>query len=175
MRVEPVPFHLPLPGRDTMGFDGIRSISYRVHGLLHLDGEIATFEWSTTRHSERVSLTGVSVNDDATPPELLDVPVAWIADATLAGGWWRPRLVLRGRRLDAFDGVPGCGLGTVSLRLRWRDRPRAGAMAAALAGAARAWALGEGDAAPQALAGSAIVVDPATRGAATGAEGPPAA
>jgi hypothetical protein len=152
MRVEPVPFHLPLPGRDTMGFDGIRSVSYRVHGLLHLDGEIATFEWSTTRHSERVSLTGVSVNDIATPPELLDVPVAWIADATLAGGWWRPRLVLRGRRLDAFDGVPGCGLGTVSLRVRWRDRPLAGAMAAALAGAARAWALGDGDSAPQALA-----------------------
>ena len=151
MRVEPVPFHLPLPGRDTLGLDGARSVSYRILGLLHLDGQITTFEWSTTRHSERVSLTGVSVNDDETPLELLDVPVAWIADATLAGGWWRPRLVLRGRRLDAFDGVPGAGLGTVSLRVRRRDRPLAEAMAAALVGAARAWALGDGDSAPPAL------------------------
>lgn len=151
MRVEPVPFHLPLPGSDTLGFDGARSVSHRIHGLLHLDGEVMTFEWSATRHSERVALTGVSVHDDATPPELLHVPVAWIAEATLGGGWWRPRLLLRGRRLDAFEGVPGAGLGTVSLRVRRRDRPLAGALAAALAGAAKAWALGEGDSVPRAL------------------------
>ena len=144
MRVEPVPFHLPLPGRDTMGLDGLRSVSYRIHGLLHLDGDVVTFEWSTSRHSERVSLTSVVVADDATPPELLDVPTQWVAGAVLVGGWWRPRLVLRGRRLDAFDGVPGAGVGAVTLRIARRDRPVAAAMVAALAGVAREWALGDG-------------------------------
>jgi hypothetical protein len=151
MRVDSVPFQVQLPGRDTMGFDGMRSVSYGVHGLLHLDGDIATFEWSTTRHTEIVSLTDISEHDDETPPDLLDVPAAWIADATLTGGWWRPRLVLRGRRLDAFVGVPGARPGIVSLRVRRRDRPLAMAMAAALASAAAAWQLGELDAAPRAI------------------------
>jgi hypothetical protein len=151
MRVESVPFQVPLPGRDTIDLDGIRSVSYGIHGLLHLDGEFATFEWSTTRHTEIVSLTDISENDDATAPELLDVPVAWIAGATLTGGRWRPRLVLRGRRLDAFVGVPGAGPGIVSLRVRRRDRPLAMAMAAALAYAAGTWQLGEEETAPRAM------------------------
>lgn len=133
MIVEPVPFQVPLPGRDTIGLDGIRSTTWRLHGLLHLDADVLVFEWSTVRHSERVSLTSVTVKDDVTPAELLDVPVAWIADAELRGAWWRPRLVLRGRRLDAFDGIPGAGPGTVSLPVRRRDRAIAAAMAAALA------------------------------------------
>jgi len=128
-----------------MGFWGIRSVSHRIHGLLHLEHDVMAFEWSTLRHSEHVSLSGVRVEDDATSPELLEVPLAWVADARVAGGWWRPRLVLRGRRLDAFDGVPGAEPGTVTLRLLRRDRPLAAALAAALAGAARSWALGEGD------------------------------
>lgn len=146
MRVEPVPFRFSLPGRDTIGFDGIRSESYSVHGLLHLDGEFATFEWSTTRHREIVSFTDISEDDESTQPELLDVPVAWIADARLTGGWWRPRLVLRGRRLDAFTGLPGARPGVVSLRVRRHDRPLALAMAASLTDAARGRWLNEGDA-----------------------------
>jgi hypothetical protein len=134
-----------------MGLDGIRSVSYQLHGLLHLEADVATFEWSTVRHSERVSLTSVKVEDDASEPELIEIPAAWIADATLQGRWWRPRLVLRGRRLDAFDGVPGAGPGTVTLRVRRRDRALAGAMVAAIAGAARAWALGEDQAPPPLL------------------------
>ena len=149
MAIEPLPFHLPLPGRDTMGFDGLRSVSYRVQGLVHLDGDVVTFEWSTTRHTEHVSLTKINVEDDATAPELLEVPTAWIANAALTGGWWRPQLVLRGRRLDAFDGVPGAGVGSVALRVQRRDRPIARAMVAALEANARRWALEEKPAAPE--------------------------
>jgi hypothetical protein len=135
MATEPVPFQLALPGRDTLGFDGARSVSYRVHGLLHLEGDTFTFEWSTARHVEHVSLTRVHVDDHATPPELLDVPVTWIADARVTGGWWAPRLVLRARRLDAFDGVPGAEPGSVALRIARRDRAIAAAMVDALTAA----------------------------------------
>jgi hypothetical protein len=135
MGTEPVPFHGTLAGRDTLGLDGARSVSYRVHGLLHFDGGVLTFEWSIARHSEQVSLGRVDVEDDVAPPELLCVPLAWIAEARLTGGWWLPRLVLRGRRLDAFDGVPGAQPGAVALRVRRRDRALAAAMAAVLADA----------------------------------------
>lgn len=151
MAVEPVPFYLPLPGRDTLGLDGAQSISYRVHGMLHLDDDMATFEWITTRHSEQVSFFGVDVDDEETQPELLDLPVSWIAGAALKGAWWRPRLVLRSRRLDAFDGAPGGGRGTITLRIRREDRQVARTMADALADAGRTWALGDGDSDPRAL------------------------
>ena len=132
MTPEPVPFTVPLPGRDGFGLDGIRSVSYRVHGLLHFDGETVTFEWRTARHVEHVSLLGVDVDDDTSEPELLDVPWAWIADARLVRAWWLPRLELRARRLDAFDGVPGAGPGTIGLRVARRHRALAAAMAKAL-------------------------------------------
>ena len=120
--IEPVPFTVPLPGSDTLGLHGARSETWRVQGLLHFDGEILTFEWSTTRHVEQVSLGGVDVDDDASPPELLDVPLMWIAEARLVRRWWSTRLEFRGRRLDAFDGVPGAAPGILTLRIARRDR-----------------------------------------------------
>jgi hypothetical protein len=132
MTAESVPFQVALPGHDTLDFDEVRSESYRVHGLLHLDEDILTFEWSTSLRVERVSFAGVEVDDDVTEPEFLEIPVAWIAEARVTGGWWAPRLRLRGRRLDAFDGVPGADLGKLVLRIARRDRALAAAMAAAL-------------------------------------------
>lgn len=139
--IEPVPFTLPLPGSDTLGLHGARSETWRLQGLLHFDGETVTLEWSTTRHVEQVSLTGVDIDDEASPPELLDVPVGWIAEARLVRQWFTTRLVLRGRRLDAFDGVPGAAPGTLTLRIARRDRALAEAMIEHLK-AARALAAG---------------------------------
>jgi hypothetical protein len=39
------------------------------------------------RHVEQVPLTRIRVRDEATASELLDAPVAWIAEARLTGGW----------------------------------------------------------------------------------------
>lgn len=150
MGSEPVPFQVALPRRDTLGLDGARSVRSRVHGLVHFDGNIVTFEWSTSRRVEQISLTGVGVVDDVTVPDLLDVPAAWIADARLTGGWWAPRLRLRGRRLDAFDGVPGAGQGTLVLLIARRDRVIATAMADALT---RARLLGPAESGPELLGG----------------------
>lgn len=132
MVVEPVPFRIALPGSDTLGLDGARSVSSQLHGLLHLEGEALSFEWRTVRHVEQVTLVSIRVADETTPPEWLDIPVEWIADAHLTGGWWAPRLNLRARRLDAFDRVPGAGPGTVVLPIARRDRPLAAALVEAL-------------------------------------------
>lgn len=132
MRVEPVPFRLPLPGRDTLGFEGARSVWYRIYGLLHFDGETLTFAWSAIRHLEQVSLAGVSIRDDALPPELVELPAAVISEARLTGGWWAPRLRLRARQLDAFDALPAAAPGAIVLRIARRDRALATAMVEAL-------------------------------------------
>ena len=130
--VEPLPFRLPLPGRDTLGFDGARSVWYRIHGLLHFDGNTLTFEWSAMRHLEQVSFTGVSVRDDTLPPELVELPATLITEARLTGGWWAPRLRLRARHLDAFDALPAAAPGAIVLRIARRDRALAAAMVEAL-------------------------------------------
>lgn len=136
MLAEPLPFHLPLPGRDVVNLDAVRSEWYRMHGLLHCDGETLTFEWSTTTHVENVSLLDVEVDDQVSPAELWDVPVALIGEVRITGGWWAPRLHLRARRIDAFDGIPGAKPGAISLRFRRQDRALAAAMADAICGPA---------------------------------------
>lgn len=134
MLAEPLPFHLPLPGRDVVDLDLVRSEWYRVQGLLHCDGETLTFEWSTVAHVEDVSFSGVDVDDQVSPAELWDVPAAWIAEVRITGGWWAPRLHLRARRIDAFEGIPGATPGAISLRFRRRDRAIAAALVDAIGG-----------------------------------------
>jgi hypothetical protein len=42
----PLPFRLKIPGEDTLDWRGARSISYRLDGLLHVVGDVITFEWA---------------------------------------------------------------------------------------------------------------------------------
>lgn len=128
------------------GLEGARSVSSRVHRLLHLESEALTFEWRTVGHVEHVSLASVSVDDDTTQPKWLDIPATWIADARLTGGWWASRLTLRAGRLDAFDDVPRARPGTVVRRIARRDGPIAAALGDALLDGRR---LGPADAPPR--------------------------
>lgn len=128
---EPLPFRLSVPGSDTIDLDEIESISYRVEGLLHCIGDTLTFEWAGSRTRELVSLGQVKEEEEAIPLAMRDVPVSWIARASLKG-WLRLRLELRARRLDAFDGIPGARHGTLTLRLKRRDRDLAREIVSAL-------------------------------------------
>ncbi len=121
-----------MPGQDVIDAEGIWSISYRGVGLLHLDEGILTLEWAATRRTERVAVTGVGTDVERSPIATLEVPVEWIAGVRLRGGWWLPRLELRGRRLDVFEGIPGARPEVVRLRIRRRDRAHARAFAAAI-------------------------------------------
>jgi len=115
-----------------LDFHGVRSVSYKVEGLLHLEDNYLVFEWSGTRHEEKVGLDGVKTGTDRLPHDELDVPIIWITEVRLRGGWWAPRLALRARRLDAFDDMPSARPSAISLKIRWRDRYLAREMAVAI-------------------------------------------
>ena len=143
-RIDPLPFRLRVPGQDVIDSEGVWSISYRVEGLLHLDGGRLSFEWTATRTTERVSVKGIGTDVDRSPIGTLEVPADWIIGVRLRGGWWWPRLELRARRLDAFDGFPGSRPGLIMLKIRRRDRGHAGAFVAAIDHARAATPLPEG-------------------------------
>ena len=130
--MSPLPFRIGVAGRDTMGLEGIESVSYRVDGLLLLTGDGLRFEWDETRTSERLSLerTGTDVEEYALEP--LELPFDRLGGAWLIGGWWWPRLELRARALEDWDGVPGARGVTLVLRVARRDRALARAIAAQL-------------------------------------------
>ena len=128
--LDPLPFRLPVPGLDRLDLQGARSVSWKLTGLLHHEGDRLVFEWAGTRTTEGLSLSGPVNRVEPVEPEAFEVPIEWVAEAWLVGGWWWPRFVVRGRRLDAFDGIPGAGPGRVALRIERRHRELARAMAA---------------------------------------------
>lgn len=131
-RPEPLRFRLRVPGRDAVDSEGAWQISYRIEGLLHLVGATVTFEWSGTRHTQQVSLSGVVDDKESLPNEWLDVPAAFITEARLRRGWWATHLELRARQLDAFEGVPSARAGALTLLIHRRDRELAAKMAASI-------------------------------------------
>ncbi len=131
MTPEPVPFRLSLAGKDTIDTGGIRSVSYKVQGLLHLEGDTLALEWAVDRSTESVGLKGISTDVEQFDYEELVVPLSWLAEVRLTRGPLR-RLILRARRLDAFDSVPAARPGAIALRIRRRDRHLARAMVEAI-------------------------------------------
>ena len=130
--IDPLPFRLRVPGIDKIDLQGIRSISYRVEGLLHVDGHTVVLEWAGTRKTEWVALGSVTDEVDRSPVARREVPVSAIIKVQLRGGWIAPRLELRARNLDVFDGIPGARPGVIRLKIRRRDRKQAAVVAAVL-------------------------------------------
>jgi hypothetical protein len=129
---------LKVSGSDEFrGFNAV-STSYRFHGLLRLDDEGLTLEWGGVAQVQQV---GMSIRDDRLPlpDERLTLPVSYLYPATLDGGWWRSRLVLRARVPGALAAVPSEDLGTVACWYARSDRSAArdlaNALRAAIAGA----------------------------------------
>lgn len=122
MLLNPLPFRLKGPGRDAVEWAGIESVSYRVDGLLSLADQRVILEWKGTRTTQQVSFDGIGTDVDEFPPERLEVPFGRIAGAWVIGGWWWPRLELRARGLEDFDGVPGTHGVTLRMRIHRRDR-----------------------------------------------------
>lgn len=129
---EPLPFRLHVPGEEVIDLKGIRQVSYRVEGLLHLVDDILKFEWTATEKTESVSVSQIGTVVDHSPVGRHEVPAAWLTEVRLEGGWWLPRIVLRARRIDAFDGMPGARPGAIILKIQRRFRAQAAAFAAAL-------------------------------------------
>lgn len=131
-QIEPLPFRIRIPGKDVIDLKGVRSVSYRVEGLLHLDRAILEFEWMATETTELVSLTRIGIDVDQSPIGRLEVPANWLAEVQLRGRRWLPYVMLRAKWLDAFEGMPGVKGTVTRLRIRRRFMKQAHAMVAAI-------------------------------------------
>jgi hypothetical protein len=125
-------FRLKVPGTDE--FRGLRAVStsYRFRGVLRLEGFVLTIEWGGLAQVQQVG--ALTIRDDhlTLPDEGITVPVSHLYRATLAGGWWRPRLTLQAKVLGALAMVPSEELGAVQFWYARGDRTAAIAMTAAL-------------------------------------------
>ena len=141
-RLGPLPFRLKRPGWDSIGFSGIESVSHRADGILRVTEQGVTLEWAEVQTIQQVSLERVGTDVNELTPDWLELPSERIAGAWLVGGWWSPRLDLRAREMEDFEGVPGVRGVTLSLRIHRRDRPLASAIAQAIASRIEARQLG---------------------------------
>lgn len=126
-----LPFRLKLPG--TEEFSGLRAVStsFRVHGLLSLEGNALTIQWGGAVQVQDVGLTSIKDEREVLPDEQVTIPVGLLYRATLAG-WWRPRLTLQVRKLGALAVVPSEEYDAVRFWYARSDRAAALAMAAAI-------------------------------------------
>lgn len=133
MALNPLPFRVSVPGRDTLDLELIESVSSRIDGLLHLRSNGVRLEWQETETREQVSLERVGTDVQRFELQPLELPYERIAGAWVIGGWWWPRLELRARSFTDLEGVPGARGITLMLRIQRRDRALARAVAAELA------------------------------------------
>ena len=135
--IDPIPFRIQVPGYDSIDTQGVVSISIKLEGLLSLVDDLISLEWTATRQIESVSLSGVRDEVDESPIGRCEIPASVILDARLRGGWWAPRLELRSRTLNAFEGIPTANQGVAKLRIRRSDRKHARVLCIAIENAKR--------------------------------------
>ena len=104
-------------GNDSLDLGGARTEWNRVQGTLHLAAGAVLVHWRIVRREEEVGLFHVQESERETPPDVLSVPLSWIAHARVTGGWFAPTLELRAQWTDAFARVPGSGLGVLAMRV----------------------------------------------------------
>lgn len=141
-----LPIRLRVTGKDE--FEGLHAVStsFEFHGWLRLEGAALRIEWKGVARVQEVG--PLSVTDDRLPlpAEALVVPLARLRRAELVGGWWRPRLAVSARDLEALAMVPSEEQGTVHFWYARKERKAAAQFAASLSSAItdRASAIGEG-------------------------------
>ncbi len=125
-----LPFRLSVPGKDVINAEGVRSVSYKLEGRVHIEHDLLRFEWAGSRTTEQVSLSNVrplvkmiAIGTDVSesPVGTAVVPVDTIIDVRVRGGWWWPQIVLRSDGLDTFEEIPSARPGTLILKIRRAD------------------------------------------------------
>ena len=130
--LEALPFRFAVAGEDRLEAGRILSISFKVEGLAHLDHDVLHLEWAGTESVDDVNGLGVSSTVNALPHEEVELPREVLGGARLRWRYVAPRLVLSGRRLDTFDGLPGAQPGRLVLKVRRRHAALAEAYASEL-------------------------------------------
>lgn len=101
-----LPFKLKLPGKDVLDGLGYTNRSFRVHGYLHLDGDVLVIEWGGTVRVQEFGAVSMRDETESLPNERLEVPVAELLRVELVGGWFRPRLRVQARTIGTLSSVP---------------------------------------------------------------------
>jgi len=130
-----LPIKLKVAGKDEFRGTHAVSTSFAFYGWLRLDGAALRIEWKGVARVQAVGPLSASDKRLPLPTETLVVPVARLRRAELLGGWWRPRLAISARDLEALALVPSEEQGTVHFRYARRDRTAAARFAASLAAA----------------------------------------
>jgi hypothetical protein len=130
--MEPLPFALRVPGKDTFTFTLIGSTRFRFRGLLRLVADALELEWTGTARVDEVGFTGIRAERLALPLESLTLPIDELRTIALRGGWLRPHLEIAATRLGALRIVPGEEAGTIRLWIARLDRRLASQLVAAL-------------------------------------------
>lgn len=141
-----LPIRLKVSGKDE--FDGLHALStsFEFHGWLRLEGAALRIEWKGTARVQEVGPLSVSDERLPLPTEALVLPLVRLRRAELVGGWWRPRLAVSARDLEALALVPSEEQGTVHFWYARKEGKAAAEFAAALSSAIAdsAGAIGEG-------------------------------
>lgn len=128
-------FKLKVAGTDE--FRGVHAVStsFRFHGLLRFDGTHLQIEWAGSARVQDVGALSIRDESLPLPMETLTLATDQLWGAELSGGWWRHRLEISAKDLDALAIVPSEDQGKVRFWYARRDRAVAIALAAALNGA----------------------------------------
>ena len=120
-------FALRVPGESRTG--GLRSALTREHdvrGLASVRGAELVLEWSGTTRVSEVRGFAADVRREPFPAGRRAIPLAALASIRRRGWWWRPRVELRVRELEALDGVPGADGSSLRLLVDHADLECAG-------------------------------------------------
>lgn len=130
-----LPIKLKVAGKDE--FRGVHAVStsFAFHGWLRLEGTALRIEWKGIARVQDVGPLSATDERLPLPAETLVVPVARLRRAELVGGWWRPRLAVSARDLEALALVPSEEQGTVYFWYARQDRTAAARFAASLSAA----------------------------------------
>lgn len=109
-----LPFKLKVTGSDEFKDFVAISTSYRFQGLLTLENEELRIQWAGTAHVQEVETIDVRDEKIPLPDEELILPVRELYRAKLAGGWWRPRVMIQARTINALQMVPSEDHGVVN-------------------------------------------------------------
>ncbi|HET8624224.1 MAG TPA: hypothetical protein VFM14_11715 [Gemmatimonadales bacterium] len=128
-----VPFRLRVPATTRTG--GMRSVTSREHdvrGIARIEQDALVLEWSGTTTVSEVEGFATDVRSEPFPAGRRAVPLTAVRSIRRLGWWWRPRVELQVRELDALAGVPAARGPTLSLDLDRDDVPPAGRLVVAV-------------------------------------------
>jgi hypothetical protein len=122
MPILAVPFSLSLPKEAAVDGAGVQSKVYQVRGMVRLDGDRLTLEWSGSVEIVEVrGKGGVRTLRQSVPAQRLVLPVSRIASFEPRSRWWKPYVELRTDSIAPLELVPTASAGRVMLRIARSD------------------------------------------------------